>query len=99
MKVWRMFVWEVISQLESKNRDMPTTTKKRRTSRLRLKERHDTIFKGNILVLVWSMQLMRKFEEKAGQLFMECRKLKGFAIYIGTGSLCFWCGKRFKEGR
>src|SRR5688572_14316231 len=83
MKVWRMFVWEVISQLESKNRDMPTTTKAKNEPAEAKKNDTTQFSKETYLYWYESMQLMRKFEEKAGQLY-GMQKIKGFChLYIG----------------
>src|SRR6187402_1980111 len=83
MKVWRMFVWEVISQLESKNRDMPTTTKAKNEPAEAKKNDTTQFSKETYLYWYESMQLMRKFEEKAGQLY-GMQKIKGFChLYNG----------------
>jgi pyruvate dehydrogenase E1 component alpha subunit len=83
MKVWRMFVWELISQLESKNRDMPTTTKAKNEPAGAKKNDTTQFSKETYMYWYESMQLMRKFEEKAGQLY-GMQKIKGFChLYIG----------------
>jgi pyruvate dehydrogenase E1 component alpha subunit len=83
MKVWLMFVWELISQLEFKNRDMPTTTKAKNEPAEAKKNDTTQFSKETYLYWYESMQLMRKFEEKAGQLY-GMQKIKGFChLYIG----------------
>ena len=83
-----MFVRELISQFKIRN--MPTTTKAKNPSAERPNEATNkgkgakTEFtKENYLFWYESMQLMRKFEERAGQLY-GMQKIKGFChLYIG----------------
>jgi pyruvate dehydrogenase E1 component alpha subunit len=78
-----MFVWELISQLGFKNRDMPTTTKAKNEAAVAAKSDNQEFSKETYLYWYESMQLMRKFEEKAGQLY-GMQKIKGFChLYIG----------------
>ena len=78
-----MFVWELISQLGFKNRDMPTTTKAKKEPMVATKNEDSEFSKETYLYWYESMQLMRKFEEKAGQLY-GMQKIKGFChLYIG----------------
>jgi len=63
-----------------KNNDMATTTKGKASSKTKSKP---TFSKETYLFWYESMQLMRKFEEKAGQLY-GMQKIRGFChLYIG----------------
>src|SRR6187431_877313 len=98
MKVWRMFVWEVISQLESKNRDMPTTTKAKNEPAEAKKNDTTQFSKETYLFWYESMQLMRKFEEKAGQLY-GMQKIKGFChLYIGQEACASGAASALRKG-
>jgi len=83
-----MFVRELISQFKIRN--MPTTTKaknppdgKPNEAETRNKGAKTEFTKENYLFWYENMQLMRKFEERAGQLY-GMQKIKGFChLYIG----------------
>ena len=83
-----MFVRGLISQFKIRN--MPTTTKAKNLSDGKAEEPANkgkgskTEFtKETYLFWYENMQLMRKFEEKAGQLY-GMQKIKGFChLYIG----------------
>lgn len=83
-----MFVRGLISQFKIRN--MPTTTKAKNLSAGKTdepakkgKEAKTEFSKENYLFWYKNMQLMRKFEEKAGQLY-GMQKIKGFChLYIG----------------
>ena len=75
-----MLVRRLFSQFGFKIRNMPTTTKLKNES----KNKEGKDFSGETY-LFWyeNMQLIRKFEEKAGQLY-GMQKIKGFChLYIG----------------
>ncbi len=94
-----MFVWAVISQLGIKNRDMPTTTKAKKESMAAAQGEGDAEFsKETYLYWYESMQLMRKFEEKAGQLY-GMQKIKGFChLYIGQEACASGSVSALKKG-
>src|ERR1051325_5926481 len=78
-----MFVWVLIWQLRTKNRDMPTTTKAKKEPAAAAKGNDAAFSKETYMYWYESMQLMRKFEERAGQLY-GMQKIKGFChLYIG----------------
>lgn len=80
-KAWRMFVRGVFSQLRFKIRYMSTTTKVKGDAAAKSSKKEFS--KETYLFWYESMQLMRKFEEKAGQLY-GMQKIKGFChLYIG----------------
>ena len=87
-KVWLMFVRGLISQFKIRN--MPTTTKAKNPSTDKAEEpaskgkgAKTEFTKENYLFWYENMQLMRKFEERAGQLY-GMQKIKGFChLYIG----------------
>src|SRR5687768_2360305 len=87
-KVWLMFVRGLISQFKIRN--MPTTTKAKNLSADKAEEpaskgkgAKTEFTKENYLFWYENMQLMRKFEERAGQLY-GMQKIKGFChLYIG----------------
>ena len=62
---------------------MPTTTKAKKEAPRPAKSDKSEFSKETYLYWYESMQLMRKFEEKAGQLY-GMQKIKGFChLYIG----------------
>ena len=83
-----MFVRGLISQFKIRN--MPTTTKAKNPSTDKAEEpaskgkgAKTEFTKENYLFWYENMQLMRKFEERAGQLY-GMQKIKGFChLYIG----------------
>ena len=76
-----MFVRVLFSQLQFKIRDMPATTKAKNEPAARGAKTEFS--KETYLFWYDSMQLMRKFEERAGQLY-GMQKIKGFChLYIG----------------
>ena len=81
-----MFVGTVFSQFSFKIRNMPTTTKAKspaEAGKESAKGGKVEFSKENYLFWYESMQLMRKFEERAGQLY-GMQKIKGFChLYIG----------------
>lgn len=75
--------WGVIFAARIKNRDMATTTKEKNGPAAAKKGGSTEFSKDTYLFWYESMQLMRKFEEKAGQLY-GMQKIKGFChLYIG----------------
>jgi len=82
---WRMFVRGFIFAIRIKIRYMPTTTKaKKKVTGNGKKSGAKTNFSRETYLLWYEkMQLMRKFEEKAGQLYGQ-QKIRGFChLYIG----------------
>src|SRR5690606_10247552 len=87
-KVLRMFVRGLISQFKIRN--MSTTTKEKNPSKGKAaatenkgKSSKIEFTKENYLYWYESMQLIRRFEEKSGQLY-GMQKIKGFChLYIG----------------
>src|SRR5689334_18088768 len=81
-----MFVRAVFSQFSFKIRNMPTTTKAKSPAEAgKESAKGGKIEFSKETYLFWyeSMQLMRKFEERAGQLY-GMQKIKGFChLYIG----------------
>src|SRR5688572_23862866 len=76
-----MFVRGVFSQLRFKIRYMSTTTKVKSDAAAKTSKKEFS--KETYMYWYESMQLMRKFEEKAGQLY-GMQKIKGFChLYIG----------------
>jgi pyruvate dehydrogenase E1 component alpha subunit len=66
-----------------KNRDMPATTKANKPEPAKKADSKTEFSKETYLFWYESMLLMRKFEEKAGQLYGQ-QKIKGFChLYIG----------------
>jgi pyruvate dehydrogenase E1 component alpha subunit len=93
-----MFVGGLISQLGFKNRDMPTTTKAKNEPAAAKKGEKTEFSKENYLYWYESMQLMRKFEEKAGQLY-GMQKIKGFChLYIGQEACASGAVSALKKG-
>lgn len=78
-----MFVRVLFSQLQFKIRYMPATTKAKSEPAANEAKNDKEISKETYLFWYDSMQLMRKFEERAGQLY-GMQKIKGFChLYIG----------------
>lgn len=79
-----MTVRALFSHLGFKNRYMPTTTKsKKKTTEAKKSGSKPEFSKDTYLHWYETMQLMRKFEEKAGQLYGQ-QKIRGFChLYIG----------------
>src|SRR6478609_3983868 len=97
-KVWLMFVWRLFSQLRFKNRDMPTTTKAKNEPAVAPKKGDNQFSKETYLYWYESMQLMRKFEEKAGQLY-GMQKIKGFChLYIGQEACAAGAASALRKG-
>src|SRR6478735_1774891 len=97
-KVWLMFVWRLFSQLRFKNRDMPTTTKAKNEPSVASKKGDTQFSKETYLYWYESMLLMRKFEEKAGQLY-GMQKIRGFChLYIGQEACASGAVSALKKG-
>ena len=92
MKVWRMFVWELISQLESKNRDMPTTTKAKNEPAEAKKSDTTQFSKETYLYWYELMLLIRQFESMAEEKYKMEGKIRGFFhAYIGQEAIAAGC--------
>jgi pyruvate dehydrogenase E1 component alpha subunit len=93
-----MFVWGLFSQLRFKIRDMSTTTKVKSEPSAGAKASKTEFSKETYLYWYESMQLMRKFEEKAGQLY-GMQKIKGFChLYIGQEACASGAVSALKKG-
>jgi pyruvate dehydrogenase E1 component alpha subunit len=77
---------------------MPTTTKAKKESVEPIKDNGVEFSKETYLFWYESMQLMRKFEEKAGQLY-GMQKIKGFChLYIGQEACAAGSVSALKKG-
>lgn len=78
-----MVMCGVFSQFDFKITDMAVTTKGKKKADKATKTKNEGFSKETYLFWYESMQLMRKFEEKAGQLYGQ-QKIRGFChLYIG----------------
>jgi pyruvate dehydrogenase E1 component alpha subunit len=90
--------WGLIFATRIKNRDMPTTTKAKSQPEGTKKGEKTEFSKETYLYWYESMQLMRKFEEKAGQLY-GMQKIKGFChLYIGQEACASGAASALRKG-